>query len=541
MTHENDIPEYALQPARAPVVTPAEAVYHTEKIVYPAEVQTAVYEFEEDILVPDIRPDMREILLMDAACDIVPAEKKVVPKTDDLLNFTGSLTIQTIYSAEDSGEPVAITSKIPYKYQWSLNPQDEAEGVFGCKVRGLESMIVNERKFRVKVTLEFSARLLCSRQFQFFDGLKSDDLEMKRKQTSLTCLELVKKDETLIDETFRCKDGEQVPESILKQDFVITENYRQVTTEKVVINGFVFCSILYSASDPDEPGKTSIHQLNHRVEFTQFVPIEKEHRGRNWNSVRTSFCSKDLTVVIGSDEENPEDIRFRIRGSVNSRIELYGCRQQETIVDAYHRDKNFACDLSKCHVTNFVGDAMAETSVREIINLPEGTKASEAVYASAQVLDHACHCEKGRIVVSGVLSCCALWKDQNGSFAAAKAVPDFRGTVELESAMADQRAFCRPLIKGVWVEFINEKQIEVNVAILLCVQTCREEQITMMENPRFEEVIREKEYPMVIVTMKQGQCLWDLAKKYRTTEEHLRMANRLDGEPEPGRRLLIVK
>ena len=135
MTHENDIPEYALQPARAPVVTPAEAIYHTEKIVYPAEAQTVTYEFEEDILVPDIKPDMQDILLMHASCDITPAEKKVVPKTDDLLNFTGNLTVQTLYSAEGSREPVAITSKVPYKYQWSLNPQDEGEGVFDCKVR----------------------------------------------------------------------------------------------------------------------------------------------------------------------------------------------------------------------------------------------------------------------------------------------------------------------------------------------------------------------------------------------------------------------
>lgn len=541
MTHENDIPEYALQPARAPVVTPAEAIYHTEKIVYPAEEQTVTYEFEEDILVPDIKPDMRDILLMDAVCDMTPAEKKVAPKTDDLLNLTGNVTVQTIYSAEGTEEPVAITSKIPYKYQWSLNPEDEAEGVFGCKVRGLESMIINERKFRVKVTLEFSARLLCSRGFQFFDGLKSDDLEMRRQTAGLTCLELVKKDEVQIDEVFRCKESGQVPETVLKQDFVITENYRQVTTEKVVINGFVFCSLLYTAKSADEPGETSLRQMNHRVEFTQFIPIEKEHRGKNWNSVRTGFSSQDLTVVIGSDEENPEDVHFRVRGSVRSRVELYVSRRQEITVDAYHREKNFVCDLSKCHVTNFVGDAMAETSIREIISLPEGSKASEAVYASAQVLDYACRCEKGRVTVSGVLSCCALWKDQNGAFAAGRAAPDFRGAMELETAMADQRAFCRPLIKNAWVEFINEKQIEVNVVLLLCVQTCREEQITMMENPRFEETVREKEYPMVIVTAKQGQCLWDLAKRYRTTEEHLRMANRLEGEPEPGRKLLIVK
>ena len=115
MTYEKDIPEYALQPAKAPKTVPAEAIYHTQKITYPAEEQTVTYEFEEDILVPDTKPDMREILLMDAGCDIMPTEKKVSPKTDDLLNITGTLTIQTIYAAEsEEKEPFSITSKVPY-------------------------------------------------------------------------------------------------------------------------------------------------------------------------------------------------------------------------------------------------------------------------------------------------------------------------------------------------------------------------------------------------------------------------------------------
>ena len=42
------------------------------------------------------------------------------------------------------------------------------------------------------------------------------------------------------------------------------ENYRQITTEKVVINGFVFCSLLYSAeaAGGEEEGRTAICQHN---------------------------------------------------------------------------------------------------------------------------------------------------------------------------------------------------------------------------------------------------------------------------------------
>lgn len=168
MTHEKDIPEYALQPAKEPKIIPAEAIYHKEKITYPAEEQRMVYQFEEDILVPDIKVDMREILLIDGSAEVSPMEKRLTPKIDDTLNLTGTVAVQTLYSPEGAGrEPVSINSKIPYKYQWNLSPAEPVQGRFSCHIKKLESMMINERKFRVKVSLEFIAQMVCEKEFSF--------------------------------------------------------------------------------------------------------------------------------------------------------------------------------------------------------------------------------------------------------------------------------------------------------------------------------------------------------------------------------------
>ena len=143
--------------------------------------------------------------------------------------------------------------------------------------------------------------------------------------------------------------------------------------------------------------------------------------------------------------------------------------------------------------------------------------------------------------MTGTASCCALWKDQDDCFKAARIVPDFRGSVDMEKAVTGQKACCRPLIKSAWVELINEKQIEINCTIMLGVETYDEGEVVLLEKPHFVDKPKEKEYPMVIVTMKQGETLWELAKRYRTTEDHIRTANNLEEEPECGQRLLIVK
>ena len=57
---------------------------------------------------------------------------------------------------------------------------------------------------------------------------------------------------------------------------------------------------------------------------------------------------------------------------------------------------------------------------------------------------------------------------------------------------------------------------------MLGVETYDEGEVVLLEKPHFVDKPKEKEYPMVIVTMKQGETLWELAKRYRTTEDHIR-------------------
>ena len=97
------------------------------------------------------------------------------------------------------------------------------------------------------------------------------------------------------------------------------------------------------------------------------------------------------------------------------------------------------------------------------------------------------------------------------------------------------------MVKSAWVELINEKQIEINCTVSLCAALYDDNEMTLLTQPCFMEKSAEKEYPMVIVTLKKEETLWDLAKRYKTTQDHIRDANQLEEEPAAGKRLLIIK
>ncbi len=545
MTYETGIPEYAMQPAKAPQISPAEAVYHTERMNYPAEKKTTVYQFEEDILVPDTKADMREILLMEACCDVVPTEKKILPKTDDLLNLTGMMTIQTIYQPEESGEkdrklPVAITSKLPYKFQWRLNPENTGEGVFRCRVKNLEHMVINERKFRVKVTLEFSVQLFCQRELQFFHGLKDESLEMKSVELPLICLALVKRDRITIDEQFRIRETERTPEQILLQSFAVAENYRQVTTEKVVINGFIFVTLIYQTKGDNEH-EPMVYEHRQRMEFTQFVPIEKDYRGKKWSTVKPSFSAEALSVVIEQEDDETAAPVFHVKGDLETRIELYEQKQQEMIVDAYHREKHFCCRFVETTFLNLSDGAIVEYNGREVIHLPDGQKAVEATACDCKVGSCDCRVDGGKIEIQGEVSHKCLWRDSEGCFHVTSQPLDFYTTIDLDQAGRETFIRCAPMVKHCVVTLINEKQLELNYTLLLQCESYEALKLTMMEEPGFTTGGIEREYPMAVTVLKAGESLWDLAKRYRTTEKQIRLMNKLTEEPMPGQKLLMIK
>ena len=537
MTYEKDIPEFAMQPARLPQQIPAEAVYHTEKIIYPGRQFATMYEFEEDILVPDTKADMGEILLMDAVCDMEPIEKKILPRVDDLLNLTGVITLQTLYNPEEEkGCPVDIVSKVPYKYQWNLNSVEQGQGFFQCKVKKIQHSIINERKFRVKITLEFTGFVFCEKEFSFFDGLQEDSLEMQKTEVSFSCLSTIKKQELQIDETFSVKDDLDV-KKILWQNCEVIENYRQVTTEKIVVNGEVLLHLLCLTEGESGEGVCS---CQHKAEFTQFIPLEKEWRKKKWQATDVAFHQGRFEASLERDGESGEK-SFRLKGSLQMRVCLYEARTREMVVDAYHQTKEFRCTFQQKSLQDHCGSSMVEFSVREIVSLSDRCPVTESMYSQCTWRELSYQTEKGRIEFSGSLDVSCLWKDGEETFHGKTFTLPFRHVLDKEDIEPDTILTMDPVVKSSELNVMNESQGELSLGLQIFFQWQKEKALVLLENPIFQEGVGEKPYQMVLVVKKECDSLWDLAKRHRTTVEEVKKINGIEEEPPAGEKILILK
>ncbi|MBR3755702.1 MAG: DUF3794 domain-containing protein [Firmicutes bacterium] len=537
MSHEKEIPAYAMQPARAPQIVQSLAVYHKSHMTVPLERQKATYQFEEDILVPDIKDDMAEILLMEADCDIMPEEKRLLPKTDDLLNFTGTITIQTLYQPDkEDSLPVAITSKVPYKYQWNFHCTSPAEGSFNCRIKSLEYMIINERKFRAKVTLEFTAYLYEQKELSFFQALEDEPLETKVKEVGFNCLAAILKEETILETRIESMDLKEQPVQILWQHYTMTENYRQVTTEKVVLNGFVYIDFLYLGRT-EEQNEVLCHKTE-RVEFTQFIPLGKEYRGRKWSLVKVEFRNQGLNTVIEKQDDGTSC--FRVTGSLQSCVSLYEENKKEMVVDAYHLKKEFTCRFQKQTQKCAAFSIAAEVPVRDVIHLPDGSKAESALCCRCRPVHWKTQMEKNRMILTGSLQIISLWRDAE-QFHTVKSHHDFQQSIEVEGLEPNMQVDLDLFVRDCRLTFLNEKQMEISCSLMAVVDGYCEKELVFLDDPAFVEGRSLRHGAMVITAVEPEETLWDLAKRHRTTREQISEINHLEGEPKTGQKLLIIK
>ena len=108
---------------------------------------------EGDCIVPDIKPDIYNIILSSGTINVY---KKEV--TDGKIRIDGAVNTYTIYSSEEEGK--RETKSINYVIDFSqiINIENAKSGMGAdiiSSLKGVESRIINERKINVKAIIDF--------------------------------------------------------------------------------------------------------------------------------------------------------------------------------------------------------------------------------------------------------------------------------------------------------------------------------------------------------------------------------------------------
>lgn len=549
MTYEKEIPDYALVPAKEPeerVFIPITqgAIYSPVQVTNITELPKAVITVEEDILVPDTRPDLQEILMIDGKVRLANREVEPLAKNEEYINLSGDIELQVLYLPEKAdlcGSIISIGSRVPFKDQWHIALQPGTSLCLTGRIEKIEHMVINERKFRVKLTVAVEAKAYADSKVDIFEGLADEEIQARKEKVEMTNVALRKKDTIAICEALERKESDESLQNILRQDICVVENYKQVTGEKAVINGFIYVNLLYTTEVGGEAqGGMRIEHRQDRVEFTQFIPLSQSGE---ISGSGISLDGSDLKVKLTQNEAGEEV--FQLEGEITTYLELYCNIEKEIIIDAYHQERDFLCDFEEIEGKTMVGSVMGEASLREILSIEsEYGEVERILYTAGEILHGESRTEGGKIVTEGVLLgklICQSSGEDGRIFALCQEIP-FRCVIATTQMNGGETIFQKIYLKDLWAEKINSKQLELSGSVLVTADIMHSAAFKVLKNPAFEEVEGGRRLcPMLVYIVKSGDDLWGIAKKFKTTVDGIRQMNQIEEEPEVGQKLLILK
>ena len=203
---------------------------------------TQILWLEQDVLVPDSKPDVMKVVQVEAVPYI--ANTDVV---DGGIRISGEITYYIIYRSMDMDKTRGIT--MTYPFTQSINVPDAKKNMkdkVSVAVRNIVYSLLNERKISIKTELVYKYVLKDNVDVNILVDMEGDeDVESKKHQDTFynvidTKEEIIDTNEDVIMSDSTPKIGE-----ILRVGAGITNTDYKLSYNKILVKGDISLEIMY--------------------------------------------------------------------------------------------------------------------------------------------------------------------------------------------------------------------------------------------------------------------------------------------------------
>ncbi len=484
-------------------------------------IQTIV---ENDIIVPDVKPDITRILLLDGDSWIDSAEA-----ASDKVLISGTVRYKILYVSDDSEQPIKSINSAS-GFQYSMEIPDTRQGMqcrVQCDIEHMEYEVINSRKVNVKAILNLSGKTTdqIERQItQDFDGL--EDIQVLRNSISVNSYIGNSEISCSVDESLEIPAGKPTMLEILRNDAKITAKDFKVADDKIVAVGELYISTLYIADDEVR----GIQFMEHEIPFTQSIDLPGVDED--------SYCdiSYDLgeVVCLAQEDSDGELRRVKCEAMVKLYAECFEKKEVELVEDAYSPYFRVSIEKEDLELQELVSENEGQITVKEAIEIDvDAPDISELFNVLGKLSLSGGEITDDRVTVEGVVVSNILYLTDNEEepvFCASHEIP-FRHSMEAKGVKDGMGLAVEMDIEHSGYNIVSTKEVEVRFVIALKTRVDRQVTVPVvvkaLEQPQDENRLTLQPSVTIYFT-RQGDTLWKVAKKYSTTVEELIMNNDLE-------------
>lgn len=494
---------------------------------------------DNDIIVPDAKPDIARILLLDGDVYIEDTET-----AQDKVQINGSIRYKILYVSDDPEQPVKSISTNS-SFQYSLNIPDVRHGMLArakCDIEHIDFEVLNSRKVNVKAILDISGKVFnqldqdVAVDFEGAEGIQV--LKSTREVSSyLGCSEA----KFPVRELMEIPAGKPSIRDMLRNDIKITGKDYKLSDDKIVAKGDINVSTLYIGDD--ETG--SIQYMEHEIPFTQFLDL---------NDIdENSYCNLDYSIA-GSDfsveEDNDGEPRV-LKGEISLGISAEGYKKKEIeiIDDAYNPGYRLSLDKEPIRMEELASESKSQFVLKDTVFVEDGNPDIAEVFniiCKPTLSD--CIIENDRAEVEGVVSCSILYIAgdlEQPVMCSVQELP-FKQQVNINGLRADMECDIELETENCSYSMVSSREVEVRLSIGMNARAIKQVTVNTVtratEGPLDDK--RSSSQPSLTIYFTQaGDTLWKVAKKYYVTTDEVRKLNNIPeaGEVSAGLQIIIPR
>ena len=481
---------------------------------------------ESENVVPDKKLDVYDIV--DTMGYIVLRKVEIL---EGKITCRGSFNYNVIYIADDKSTVSNISGKIEINEVIERdNITSDMEYMLFPEVEHVDCTIMNERKIKVGALINVRGSLFEKQRLDIVkDVSQVEGIQKHRKEISFQDIVGIEKSENVVRDTITVNIEEI--QDIININPVVRVKESRITDNKVIIGGILEINPLACTYDSD------IVELERvGIDFTQFIEVPGAFDGMDEEILMNIG---DFNYEFKRNEDNNTGL-LEVECTVFSKVKVSEEVTREVLQDAYSPQKIIKFE----HKTLFTSNDTF--LVRESINYDnEDIQIKDIVNVCCNASIENSYIEGSNCVIQGIIKIDILFIPIEGLkmiYKINEEIP-FEHELEINKLSDTCSVFNTICIERIEVD-LNRNQIDLNIRINRFVEAIDKKAESFIIKGEDKGEYDLSTAPSIIVYIcKEDDNLWDIAKKYNTTEEEIAQTNEinLEDDLQPGKCLILEK
>lgn len=487
--------------------------FETEKIYLNQIVsqKKECFSAEENIIIPDIKPDI--LSTIDSCGNIYVYKKEIV---NGRLKIDGGVQTYIMYLADNEQNNIRCLQTV-IDFSQSIELENFSDGIdFDCnlKIKNIECRILNGRKVNVKVTIESEIKLFSNQEKECVRSINNmDRLQMISDSIRINSLKGNGETITTAKDTISVEDNLA---DILGSEITVKNKDIKISYNKVLSKADVMIEILYLTEDE------KINCVTAQIPIMGFIDIQ----GVSDNEV----CDTNYEIRnINIKPNNVEDHSIFIEIEFAIKCNAYEEKEINLIQDLYSPEEEITMNQENVNLMQNKTSIIDSCNVQEKVNISEikGNKIYN-VRVSTNIIKQ--NVLNNSISYEGELIFHILFESNITNRMEVKE-QRITFTHNINSDKINKNSIINTMMEIESKDFIcmPDNTIEIKINMNFIVDLCMKNSVSIVNNIKIEKSTNEtRSNSLVIYFVKEGDTLWKIAKRFKSTIEEIAQVNNIE-------------